>query len=267
MNLWGQQVCGPFFCGVGVARDLFLSHPPLALSRFFLRGRCSLKKTERGANNSSLFRPLGAVVVVARPFNVPPCRCAAFPLALSRFLRRAAMHPCKNRSAAPTMPRFIRRWRRFGVVAPPGEINRQQLFLGGLAGFAHLSPPRHPTTRSVVAGPAVQTVRRPSGQVLRTRSKTRLKRHGFHKRYLAVKNAAGTPRFPQKVGRGQTSSPNQNLRDSQGLRLPRHGRSGFHQVTARTKTPVKLPFGGSTGVLSFQSGLWPGVIPHAFFRG
>lgn len=263
----GPASLRPLFLRSGGGKGFIFIPPSSCAGPIFSARQMQLEKTERGANNSSLFRPLGAVVVVARPFNVPPCRCAAFPLALSRFLRRAAMHPCKNRSAAPTMPRFIRRWRRFGVVAPPGEINRQQLFLGGLAGFAHLSPPRHPTTRSVVAGPAVQTVRRPSGQVLRTRSKTRLKRHGFHKRYLAVKNAAGTPRFPQKVGRGQTSSPNQNLRDSQGLRLPRHGRSGFHQVTARTKTPVKLPFGSSTGVLSFQSGLWPGVIPHAFFRG
>ena len=39
--------------------------PPLALSRFFLRGRYRLKKPERGANNSSLSLPLAAVAVVA----------------------------------------------------------------------------------------------------------------------------------------------------------------------------------------------------------
>src|SRR5699024_8426236 len=39
--------------------------PPLALSWFFLCGRCRLKKPERGASNSSLLLPPAAVAVVA----------------------------------------------------------------------------------------------------------------------------------------------------------------------------------------------------------
>ena len=40
------------------------------------------------------------------------------PLALSQFSRRAAMRPCENWSAAPSTPRCIVRWTRFGVLAP-----------------------------------------------------------------------------------------------------------------------------------------------------
>ena len=63
------------------------------------------------------------------------------PLALSQYLRRD-WHPCKYWSAAPTAPCFIRRRRRFGAVA----------------------------TRSAVAKPAVQTVRRPV-KSLRTKNR------------------------------------------------------------------------------------------------
>ena len=43
-------------------------------------------------------------------------RCPSNTLALSQYLRRD-WRPCKYWSAAPTTPRFIRRRRRFGVVA------------------------------------------------------------------------------------------------------------------------------------------------------
>ena len=49
------------------------------------------------------------------------------PLALSRFLRRAAAGACKNRSAAPlTAPCFVR-WTRSLFVPPPGRAKTKPI--------------------------------------------------------------------------------------------------------------------------------------------
>ena len=49
------------------------------------------------------------------------------PLALSRFLRRALVSACKNRSAAPlTAPCFVR-WTRSLFVPPPGRAKTKPI--------------------------------------------------------------------------------------------------------------------------------------------
>ncbi len=87
----------------------------------FLRDRADLAK--RGIRVYQHFASYRAQVRVA----VAQIFCAGrgplenldgYPLALSQFSRRAAMRPCENWSAAPSTPRCIVRWTRFGVLAP-----------------------------------------------------------------------------------------------------------------------------------------------------
>ena len=61
--------------------------------------------------------------------SVSPLPLRGSPLALSRFLRRAAAGACKNRSAAPASPRCICRRQRSAQLPPVGGLWASDCFL------------------------------------------------------------------------------------------------------------------------------------------
>src|SRR5699024_2722712 len=77
----------------------------------------SINQTGTLDKRAGSFQPVWALSVICSPLR----RFAPFPLALSRFLQRAAAGACKNRSAAPlTAPCFCH-WQRSLFVPPEGE--------------------------------------------------------------------------------------------------------------------------------------------------
>ncbi|MBU3820192.1 MAG: hypothetical protein H9864_07485, partial [Candidatus Faecalibacterium intestinavium] len=58
---------------------------PLALDRFFRRGKCRLQKSERGASNGSLYPPQAAVAIAA---HTPGQRVSLKPRRILNYLLR-----------------------------------------------------------------------------------------------------------------------------------------------------------------------------------
>ena len=79
-------------------------------------GRALAKTGALSARTAHLVAPLGQRV------KTPPVPCGDSPLALSRFLRRAAAGACKNRSAAPAAAPCFVHWTR----SPPLPWTQKQ---------------------------------------------------------------------------------------------------------------------------------------------